>query len=109
MGKAWPRPERLLVEAIERSQPARKELAEDYALGEAVDRAEPEPGGELVQAFAHEPLVAGIQHGQPVAHHDPIHSSTVDHAAVTTGIAYHLRIMALAGHREGRRIDRAEH
>src|SRR5689334_10838945 len=48
MRQARPRAERLLVEAVERGQSPRIELAEDHAFGETVDRAEAEPQRKLL-------------------------------------------------------------
>src|SRR5437764_5355768 len=60
------RPQGLLVERVERGQAAWKELAKHHALGEAVDGAEAEPRGELVEPFPDQFLIAGTKHRQAV-------------------------------------------
>ena len=109
MRHARPRAERALIESVERCQPARIEFAEDHALGKTIHRAEAEPQRKLLEPFAHQTLVARAEHGQPVAHHDPVDGGVIHHPALAARIAHHVREVAGAGDREGHRIDRAEH
>src|ERR1043166_6860527 len=109
VGHARARAERRLVEVIEGAQAARKHLAIDEALGKAVDRAEAEAQAQVVEALGDGALVARAEDREPVAHHDPVGQRAINDAPLAPGVAHHFGVMALAGDREGRRIDRAEH
>src|SRR5262249_31196812 len=98
---AGPGTEGRLVEAVEGGQAAREDLAIDHAFGEAVDESEAEPAGEFVEALADQPLVARPQHGEAVAHHDPISHPAVDQPALAARLAHHLRVVAGAGQGKG--------
>src|SRR6266436_5682508 len=56
--------ERCLVDIVECGEAARKELAIDHALGEAVDGTEAEPERQVLQSVGDELLVAGTEHRQ---------------------------------------------
>src|SRR6266403_610407 len=104
-----PGAERGLVEVVERGEPAREKLAVHHPLRETVDGAEAEAGREIVEAVGDELLVARTEHRQAVANHDPVGGGAVELTPLAPDIPHHLRIMALAGHRVGFRIDGAEH
>ena len=63
----------------------------------------------LVDAFAHEALVARRQRRETIAHDDPVGELAVDHAALTARFTHHLGIVAFPGDRESwrRRSDPA--
>src|SRR6185437_14002412 len=82
MSEARTGAERGLVEVVERGQAARKELAIDHPLREAVDRTEPEPERQVVEAFGDELLVTRAEQRQAVANHDPVAARAVELAAL---------------------------
>ena len=108
MAEIRPRAEGCLVEVVEGSEPTREELSIDHTLGKAVDRAETEAERQFVEPLGDQLLVARAYHRQAVAHHDPVSTGTVELTALAAGVAYHLGIMAFAGHRIGLGIDGAE-
>src|SRR5215472_8699093 len=57
---------------VQQRETAREKLAEDHALGKARGEAEADAPGELLEQAADIALVAGVQAGEAVAHHDPV-------------------------------------
>ena len=99
-------PERVLVDVVERRQPARKIFAIDHAFGKTVDGAKTELLGQSFDTRADQPLVARAERREPVAHHDPVGQTAIDQPALPPRLADHFGIVADAGQLEGGRIDR---
>ena len=109
MGQIGADAQRCFVEIVERGQSAGKELPVDHPFAKAFRRPEAQSQPQLVEAFAHEALIARAQRGKPVADDHPIGQSAVDETPLPAGFARHFRVMADARHCEGRGIDGAEH
>jgi len=62
-----------------------------------------------MQTLSDQAIVAKTKRGEPIAHHDPVHPGAVDRAPVAAALVHHLGVVAFAGHRQGCRIDSAEH
>ena len=107
--QARPGAERRLVEVVERGEAARKELAVDHALGEAVDRS----GSRAATPARAGPRRPAACCASPASTGGCAPRSSRWVPSITRRWRRASRtisaIVALAGHREGRGIDRAEH
>src|SRR6185437_7141398 len=78
-----------LVDVIESGQSARKEFAIDHALGEAIDRAEPKSERQFLEPVSHQLLIARSDHGQSVAHYDPVGTGAIELSPLAAGTPHH--------------------
>jgi len=94
---------------IKSGQATRIKLTEDEAFGNSVNAAKSQPLRQLLQFFAHQPLVPRGNHREPITPYDPVGGSLVEQAALIARVQNNLGVVARAGEFQRLRLHRGEH
>ena len=95
MGETGLRPQGGLVQVVERSQSAGKQLPIDDAFCKPFGATETQPGRQLAEPLPDQALIVRTKNGEAIAHHNPVHAGTVYKSPLAARIANHQRIVAL--------------